>query len=156
MSVTTHPNRAPDHARDQRRGLRRVRVHRARRKLGDDRGLVEGLEALSGGFFLLLFFLFIAQVVVWWNARNILEQAAAEGARVAAAADTSCDEAPDAVTSMATRLGGDWVDHIQISCSGDDDTEGAIMTVTVHGRTPAFMFPVSLGVTATAAAPEES
>jgi len=124
--------------------------------VGDDRGLVEGIEALIGAFFLILLFLFISQVVVWWHARNILEQAAAEGARVAAAADTTCDDAPDAAANMAQRLSADWVATIRVNCTGNDDVEGSLMTVTVSGNTPAFLFPGRLGVSATASAPEES
>ena len=149
--VEVDPPRRPR----QRPGLPRARTH-LRGRVRDDRGLVEGIEALIGGFFLILLFLFISQVVVWWHARNILEQAAAEGARVAAAADTNCDDAPDASVTMAQRLSNDWVATIRVDCTGDDDTEGSLMTVTVSGSTPAFLFPVRLGVSATASAPEES
>ena len=85
-----------------------------------------------------------------------MEQSAAEGARIAAAADTNCDDAPNAAISMAQRLSADWVATIQVTCTGNDDVEGSLMTVTVTGSTPAFLFPGSLGVSATASAPEES
>ena len=85
-----------------------------------------------------------------------MEQAAAEGARVAAAADTNCDDAPDAAITMAQRLSDDWVATIRVNCTGNDNVEGALMTVTVSASTPAFLFPGRLGVSATASAPEES
>ena len=58
----------------RRRALRRV-------EWSDDRGDISGVEILFSAVFLILLFLFICQVVVWWHTRNILEQAAAEGAR---------------------------------------------------------------------------
>lgn len=120
----------------------------------DDRGLVEGIESLFAAMFLILLFLFFSQVVVWWHARNILEQAAAEGARVAASMDGSCDDAPDASRTIARRIGGGWVDSMTINCTGD--TPGELVTVRVSASTPAFFLPGSLGVSAVANAPEES
>lgn len=130
------------------------RARRWRRWLADDRGLADGVEHLFAATFLILLFLFIAQVVVWWHARNILEQAAAEGARVAAAADGSCGDAPDAASSIAERIGGGWVESISVSCGGD--STGGLVTVRVSGNTPAFFLPGSLAVSAVANAPEES
>jgi hypothetical protein len=130
------------------------RARRWRRRLADDRGLADGVEHLFAATFLILLFLFIAQVVVWWHARNILEQAAAEGARVAAAADGSCGDAPEAASSIADRIGGGWVESVSVSCGGD--SIGGLVTVTVSGSTPAFFLPGSLSVSAVANAPEES
>lgn len=120
----------------------------------DDRGLVEGIESLFAALFLILLFLFFAQVVVWWHARNILEQAAAEGARIAASMDGSCDDAPGASRELARRIGGGWVESLEISCAGD--TPGELVTVRLTANTPAFFLPGSLGVAAVANAPEES
>ena len=105
--------------------------------------------------FLMLLFLFFCQVIVWWHARNILEQSAAEGARVAAAADGSCADATSAAASIATRIGGGWVKSLQVSCTGDN-SEGDLITVRVTADTPAFFLPGSLSVSAVANAPEES
>jgi hypothetical protein len=121
----------------------------------DDRGFSSSVEQLFAIVFLMLLFLFFAQVVVWWHARNILEQAAAEGARAAAAADGACVDAGPAATSIATRIGGGWVRSIDINCSGGN-TEGELVTVTVTANTPAFFLPGSLTVSARANAPEES
>ena len=119
----------------------------------DDRGLVEGIESLFAALFLILLFLFFAQVVVWWHARNILEQAAAEGARIAASMDGSCDDAPDASGELARRIGGGWVESLEVTCAGD--TPGELVTVRLTANTPAFFLPGSLGVAAVANAPEE-
>lgn len=127
---------------------------RRRNRLADDRGLAEGVEHLFGALFLVMLFLFIAQVVVWWHARNIIEQSAAEGARVAAAADGSCGDAPGAAAAIAERIGGEWVDSLSVTCGGD--SAGSIVTVRVTARTPAFLLPGSFSVSAVASAPEES
>ncbi|MEL6893460.1 MAG: TadE/TadG family type IV pilus assembly protein [Actinomycetota bacterium] len=156
MTTTTPPAPADTVRFDRPRPPNPQRARRIAPRVRGDRGLVEGIEALIGGLFLILLFLFISQVVVWWHARNILEQAAAEGARIAAAADTDCTHAPDAATAMALQLADNWVRSLSVDCTGDDTTEGALITVTVSASTPAFLFPGSLGVTATASAPEES
>jgi TadE-like protein len=121
----------------------------------DDRGISSSVEQLFAFVFLMMLFLFFAQVVVWWHARNILEQAAAEGARVAAAADGSCVDAGPAATSIATRIGGGWVRSLDVKCVGGT-TEGELISVTVTAETPAFFLPGSLSVSARANAPEES
>jgi hypothetical protein len=110
---------------------------------------------LFAAMFLMLLFLFFCQVIVWWHARNILEQSAAEGARVAAAADGSCADATNAAASIATRIGGGWVESLEVSCIGGT-SEGELITVRVTADTPAFFLPGSLSVSSVANAPEES
>lgn len=109
---------------------------------------------LLAAVFLIALFLFICQVVVWWHARNILEQAAAEGARAAAAADGGCGDAVSAATAEAGRMGGGWVDSLSVSCGGDGPT-GSTISVTVTAQTPMFGAPGSLTVQARATAPKE-
>jgi hypothetical protein len=121
-------------------------------RVRDDRAMADGIEQLFAGFFLIIFFLFICQIVVWWHARNILEQAAAEGARTAAAADVDCAAAEDPAMALAERMGGDWVGSLEVTCI---DT-GLTSTVSVSARTPAFFLPGSLAVSASASAPEEA
>lgn len=131
--------------------------HRRRRRRIDwrnDRGDVAGVEILLSAVFLIMLFLFLCQVVVWWHARNILEQAAAEGARAAAAADASCDAAGPAATGLAGRMGGSWVNSMSVDCGGDG-ADGSIVTVTVTASTPMFGLPGSLQVQAVATAPSE-
>ena len=132
------------------------RRHRRRRRVdwSDDRGDVAGIEVLFAAVFLIFLFLFLCQVVVWWHSRNILEQAAAEGARAAAAADADCSAAQPAAASLARRMGGEWVNSLTVNCRGGD-TLGAVVTVTVSASTPMFGFPGSLEVSAVATAPRE-
>ena len=99
---------------------------------------------------MLMAFLFIAQVTVWWHARNILEQAAAEGARFAAAANNTCDDATTAARATAARYGGKWVNTITVRC-----VDGALVSVQIDATTPAFLLPVDLSVRAVAQAPKE-
>jgi Flp pilus assembly protein TadG len=134
------------------RGRRRWR--RLRSAWRDDRGDVAGVEVLFATVFLIALFLFICQVVVWWHTRNILEQAAAEGARAAAAADASCDAADSAAGGLARRMGGGWVDTLTVDCGGDG-VEGSIVTVTVSASTPMFALPGTLRMSAVATAPSE-
>lgn len=98
----------------------------------------------------LMGFLFIVQVTVWWHARNILEQAAAEGARFAAAAGNTCDDATTAARATAARYGGKWVNTITVRC-----VDGALVSVQIDATTPAFLLPVDLSVRAVAQAPKE-
>jgi hypothetical protein len=121
----------------------------------DDRGVANGIESLFAAVFLIALFLFFCQVVVWWHAKNILEQAAAEGARVAAAANGSCSDASPAAVTLASRIAGGWVRSMVVDCGGGA-REGDIVSVTVRADTPAFFLPGSLSVSARATAPEEA
>lgn len=132
--------------------------HRRRRRRRvdwrDDRGDVAGIEILFSTVFLIALFLFLCQVVIWWHARNILEQAAAEGARAAAAADATCAAAGPVAAGLAERIGGSWVESLNVDCGGDGP-DGATVTVTVTAATPMFALPGSLRVSAVATAPSE-
>ena len=132
----------------------RRRVRRRRVDWRDDRGDVAGIEILFATVFLIFLFLFLCQVVVWWHARNILEQAAAEGARAAAAADATCDAAAPAAAGLAARMGGSWVNSLDVDCAGDGP-DGSTVTVTVTADTPMFALPGGLQVSAVATAPSE-
>jgi hypothetical protein len=132
-------------------------VQRRRGRVGsgidwrDDRGDVSGVEILLSAVFLIALFLFICQVVVWWHTRNILEQAAAEGARAAAAADASCAAASPAALGLAERMGGSWVDSTNVNCATGD-----VIVVVVTADTPLFGLPGSMHVSARATAPSEA
>jgi len=117
----------------------------------EDRGDISGVEILFSAVFLIALFLFICQVVVWWHTRNILEQAASEGARAAAAADGSCAAAAPAAVGLAQRMGGSWVESTNVSCS-----PGTIVVVVVTSDTPMFGVPGSMQVSARATAPAEA
>src|SRR4051812_44258500 len=130
---------------------RRRRWRRGRINWSDDRGDIAGVEILFSTVFLIALFLFICQVVVWWHTRNILEQAAAEGARAAAAADGSCTAAGPAAVGLAERIGGRWVESTNVTCGA-----GAIVVVVVTANTPMFGLPGTLRVSARATAPAEA
>ena len=134
--------------------LRGRRSRRRRLNWRDDRGDIAGVEILFSTVFLIALFLFICQVVIWWHTRNILEQAAAEGARAAAAADAGCDAADPAASQLAARMGGSWVNSMTVACGGDG-ADGSIVTVTVSASTPLFALPGSMQVSAVATAPSE-
>ncbi len=135
-----------------RRQVRRPRRFGARRiDWADDRGDISGVEILLSAVFLIALFLFICQVVVWWHTRNILEQAAAEGARAAAAADASCAAAAPAALGLAERIGGSWVKSTNVRCA-----PGSIVVVVVSADTPMFGLPGSMQVSARATAPAEA
>jgi hypothetical protein len=135
-----------------RRQVRRPRRFGARRiDWADDRGDISGVEILLSAVFLIALFLFICQVVVWWHTRNILEQAAAEGARAAAAADASCAAAAPAAVGLAERIAGSWVESTNVRCA-----PGSIVVVVVSADTPMFGLPGSMQVSARATAPAEA
>ena len=124
---------------------------RVRSRVRGDSGSVDvSIEMLFVTAIMLTAFLFIAQVTVWWHARNILEQAAAEGARYAAAADNTCDDATTAAQATAARYGGKWVHTITVRC-----VDGALVSVQIDATTPAFLLPLELSVRAVAQAPKE-
>ena len=135
----------------------RIRGRRSRRRRlnwRDERGDVPGVEILFSTVFLIALFLFFCQVVIWWHTRNILEQAAAEGARAAAAADAGCEAADPAASRLAARMGGSWVNSMTVTCGGDGP-DGSIVRITVSADTPYFALPGSMRVSAVATAPSE-
>ena len=146
---TETPTRPPDPGRETRHASWRRR--RRRIDWRDDRGDVSGVEILLSAVFLIALFLFICQVGVWWHTRNILEQAAAEGARAAAAADASCAAASPAAVGLAARMGGSWVDSTNVNCASGD-----VIVVVVTADTPLFGLPGSKQVSARATAPAEA
>ena len=126
-----------------------TRLGRARSR---DRGAVDvSLEMLFGFVFVLFAMLLVFETVAYWHARNVFDDAAAEGARVAAAFDGGCTDGVAAAQSAVLRSAGSWAGAISVSC-----TDGALVTVTVSGRTPGVLGD-SLGFRAQASesAPKE-
>jgi hypothetical protein len=78
--------------------------------------------------------LLIVETVAYWHARNVYDEAAAEGARVAAAFDGSCDDGVAAATAFVQVHAGGWGRGVDVSCA-----EGPIVVVTVSGRTPGVL-----------------
>lgn len=109
----------------------------APRRLRGDAGVADvGLETLFGGIAMIAIVLLLVETVSFWHARNVFDEAAAEGARVAAAFDGSCaDGTATAQESIARRAGG-WSSGVDVSCSEAD----GIVTVTISGQTPGVLF----------------
>ena len=65
-----------------------------------DRGAVDvSVQMLFGSVAVLFALLLVFEAVAFWHARNVFDEAAAEGARVAAAYDGTCDDGVAAIRS---------------------------------------------------------
>lgn len=97
-----------------------------------DRGAVDvSVQMLFGSVAVLFALLLVFEAVAFWHARNVFDEAAAEGARVAAAYDGTCDDGIAAAEMMVGRMAGSWADQVDVVC-----TDGEVVTVTVTGHTP--------------------
>ena len=109
-----------------------TRLGRARSR---DRGAVDvSIEMLFGFVFVLFAMLLVFETVAYWHARNVFDEAAAEGARVAAAFDGDCAQGIAAAAAVVQRTAGSWAEGVGVTC-----TEAALVTVTVSGRTPGVL-----------------
>jgi hypothetical protein len=119
MGAARHPE--PDVVRDP-----------ARRR---DRGAVDvSIQMLAGSIAVLFVLLLVFEAVAYWHARNVFDDAAAEGARVAAAFDGSCAAGVAAARATVEHSAGSWADHVEVTC-----TDGPTVSVTVAGRTPGVL-----------------
>ena len=117
-----------------------------------DRGVVDvSIEMLFGMVAVILVMLLLFEVVAYWHARNVFDDAASEGARVAAAYDGSCADGIDAARASIARQAGSWAADVDISCD-----DGPTVTIAVSGRTPGVLAG-SMGFSAhvTESAPSE-
>ncbi|MBI4882424.1 MAG: hypothetical protein HY826_00040 [Actinobacteria bacterium] len=100
----------------------------------DDRdvGAVDVSILMLFGMMAVIFaMLLVFETATYWHSRNVYDEAAAEGARVAAAFDGDCADGISAATAAVQRAAGSWARGVRVSC-----TQGAIVTVTVVGSTP--------------------
>jgi Flp pilus assembly protein TadG len=112
-----------------------VRIPTARRdRRRDDAGLVGAIEMLFLWMIMLAVFYFLVEVTAYWHVRNVLEEAAAQGAQVASAFDGDCNLA-DAAVRQAARRGGGWTRDLTITCTANDPVR-----VTVTASSPAILF----------------
>ena len=95
-----------------------------------------GLETLFGGVAMIALVLLLVETVSFWHARNVFDEAAAEGARVAAAFDGTCAEGTATTQALIARRAGGWSSGVDVSCSESD----GIVTVMVSGSTPGVLF----------------
>jgi hypothetical protein len=118
-----------------------------------DRGAVDlSVQMLFGSLALLMTLLLVFETSAYWHARNVFDDAAAEGARVAAAFDGTCPDGVRAARAMIASHAGRWSDHVVVTC-----TAGATVTVTVSGGTPGVMGPhLGLRARVVESAPKES
>ena len=125
-----------------RSGTTRLRTAR-RRRGGEDRGSAETLGILFGGIAIIFFVLLIVEVAGYWHARNIFDEAAAEGARVAAAFDGTCAAGTAEAEALIQQRASSWASGVQVDCAEN----AGIVTVTITGAT-AGVLGGSVGFTA--------
>lgn len=117
-----------------------------------DRGAVDtSIEMLFGAMALLMMLLGVFEATAYWHARNVFDEAASEGARVAAAYDGSCADAVVSARAIVERMASGWSSRVEVRCA-----DGPLVTVTVSGRSPGVLAG-SLGIDArvTESAPKE-
>lgn len=119
---------------------------------GADRGSVDvSIMMLFGAMAVIMVMLLVFESVAYWHARNIYDEAAAEGARVAAAYDGTCAEATAAAREMVQRHAGSWSSTVSITC-----TRGDTVSVVVTGNSPGVLSgSFGFRVSATETAPRE-
>jgi hypothetical protein len=97
-----------------------------------DRGAVDlSVEMLFGGVVVLMAVMLVFETAAYWHARNVFDDAASDGVRVAAAYDGTCADGIDVARAAIERHAGSWASEVQISCTDD-----AMVTVAISGRTP--------------------
>lgn len=105
---------------------------RAPRDPSRDRGAVDlSIEMLFGSVVVLMAVMLVFETVAYWHARNVFDDAASEGVRVAAAYDGTCADGIEVARAAIERQAGSWASSVQISCTDD-----AMVTVAITGRTP--------------------
>lgn len=117
-----------------------------------DRGAVDvSIEMLFGTVAVLMALLLVFETVAFWHARNVFDDAASDGARIAAAFDGSCAEGVEAARAAIARHAGSWASQVEVNC-----VDAPLVVVTVTGRTPGVVGD-ALGMRATVAesAPRE-
>jgi Flp pilus assembly protein TadG len=109
------------------------------------------IEMMFGTLALLLVVALLFEATAYWHARNVLDDAAADGARIAAAFDGSCAAGIAAAQASVARQARSWAAHADVSC-----IDGDVVTVTVRAKSPGIVGG-ALGFSATASesAPKE-
>ena len=119
---------------------------------GRDRGGVDvSIEMLFGMFSLLVLLVIVFEAAAYWHARNVLDDAAADGVRVAAAFDGTCERGIAVARASVERQAPGWSDDVSVRC-----TAGMHQTVTVSATTPGLLGDVmGWRVRVTESAPRE-
>lgn len=101
-----------------------------------DRGVVDtSVEMLFGVVVLAVVVLGVVEATAYWHARNVFDEAAVEGVRVAAAFDGSCVKARVAAAAIVERMASGWSDEVRIECTAGDEVQ-----VVVSGASPGLLF----------------
>ncbi len=109
-----------------------------------DRGAVDvSVQLLFGVMCVLLVMGLLFETTAYWHARNVFAEAAAEGARVAAAFDGTCDRGVAAAQQWVRERAGSWGRDATVGC-----TMGEAAVVTITGGTPGLL-GATLGFRAT-------
>ncbi len=131
----------------------RTRLHpEADDRPSTDRGAVDvSIQMLFGAMTLIMVMLLIFEAVAYWHARNVYDEAAAEGVRVAAAFDGSCEEGIAVATDMVRRHAGSWSEDLVVTCSS-----GPTVVMVVQGSSPGVLGePLGVRVRVSESAPKE-
>lgn len=121
-------------------------------RLSTDRGAVDvSIQMLFGAMALIMVMLLIFEAVAYWHARNVYDEAAAEGVRVAAAYDGTCADGIAVATDMVHRHAGSWSEGLVVTC-----TSGPTVVMVVQGASPGVLGEsVGLRVRVSESAPKE-
>lgn len=97
-----------------------------------DRGAVDlSVEMLFGLLLVIAVCLTVFEAVAYWHARNVFDDAASEGVRVAAAFDGGCEAGVAAARREIARRSSSWATDVEITC-----TDGPVVTMRITGATP--------------------
>jgi hypothetical protein len=108
-----------------------------------DRGAVDiSIEMLFGMLAVIFVLLLMFEAVAYWHARNVFDDAAAEGVRIAAAYNGSCADGVATTRASIARQAASWANGVDVTC-----LDGPMVTITVRGTTPGVAAG-SLGFTA--------
>lgn len=104
-----------------------------------DRGAVDiSIEMLFGAVALLMVLLVVFEATAYWHARNVFDEAATEGVRVAASYDGTCAEGVIAARAVVERMASGWSSSVRIECDRGL-ADGVTVSVTVSGRSPGVL-----------------
>jgi hypothetical protein len=131
----------------RRRVAQPCRSHEPRRDLG---AVDVSIQMLFGLMAVIFVMLLIFEVTAFWHTRNVLDEAAAEGARVAAAYDGTCVDGVAAARASLRAVGGAWTSNVRISC-----VDGPMVTVSITGSTPGALGRVGFKTSVSESAPKE-
>ncbi len=101
----------------------------------NDLGAVDvSIQMLFGMIAVVFAMLLVFDTSAYWHGRNVYNEAASEGARVAAAFDGSCAAGIAAAEASVRESAGAWARDVRVTCA-----EGTVVTVTVAGSTPGVL-----------------